>query len=98
MLDEIEEKEAKTNSATNDDDDGDEKEEVVKTAQFWANLKKKLNENDIDFVKDLIRAKELNMDEYNSSGRTLLMLATDVGNYELVSMCINLGLYFIFSP
>merc|ERR1712228_991143 len=89
MLDEIEEKESKIDSATNNDDD--EKEEVVKTPQFWKNLKTKLNLGDIDYVKDLIRSKKLNMDEINEKGRTLLMMAADVGNYELVSMCINLG-------
>eukprot|EP01084_Bolivina_argentea_P181305 313139_1 len=31
------------------------------------------------------------MDETDTSNRTLLMLATEFGLYELVSMCINLG-------
>eukprot|EP01084_Bolivina_argentea_P198696 340168_1 len=62
-----------------------------KNDEFWKTLKKELKDGDIDFVKDLVRTKELSMDETDTSNRTLLMLATEFGLYELVSMCINLG-------
>ena len=48
-------------------------------------------EGDITFVKGLISTKELKMDETNSSGQSLLMLAAMHGQYELVATAINLG-------
>ena len=42
-------------------------------------------------VKELVRTKELKMNESNDSKQTLLMLAAVHGQYELVATAINLG-------
>eukprot|EP01083_Nonionella_stella_P179870 639786_1 len=76
LLDEIEENERKYDA---------------KTDAFWREVDRKLRDGDIDFIKDLVRDKELNMDETDANGRTLLMLSASHGCYDLVSMCINLG-------
>eukprot|EP01084_Bolivina_argentea_P255353 429470_1 len=69
----------------------DEKEDKEKTKQFWDYLDQKLEEADIEYIKELVRKKEIKMDDVNSQGRNLLMLSTTYGSYELVAMCINLG-------
>eukprot|EP01084_Bolivina_argentea_P067024 122150_1 len=74
-----------------DDTDDDEDESRKKTTEFWRYLETKLKERDIEWIKDLVRKKDLNMEDTNGEGRNLLMLATANGSYELVSMCINLG-------
>ena len=77
--------------AESDDDDDDDNRER-KTSQFWNQLTEKLEEGDLEYIKDLVRKNQLSMDEkHNQNGRTLLMLATYYGSYDLVSMCINLG-------
>eukprot|EP01084_Bolivina_argentea_P198694 340166_1 len=76
---------------TKDTDTDTEEDDKKKTAQFWSYLDTKLKIGDIEYIKDLVRNKEIKMDECNHAGRTLLMLATEIGSYELVSMAINLG-------
>eukprot|EP01083_Nonionella_stella_P092634 259358_1 len=68
-----------------------ESEYASKTDEFWQEVDNKLRDGDIDFIKDLVRNKKLNMDETDKNGRTLLMLSAFRGCYELVAMCINLG-------
>eukprot|EP01083_Nonionella_stella_P092636 259362_1 len=89
ILDEIEENERKYDSYSKGDEE--EEREKVKSSQFWEEVDRKLIDGDTDFIKDLVRNKELNMDETDANGRTLLMLSAFHGCYELVSMCINLG-------
>lgn len=48
-------------------------------------------DGDIAFVKELITKKELKMEETNTNGQNLLMLAAMHGQYELVATAINLG-------
>ena len=97
ILDEVEENEQKyqKEKVYHYDNKQDEEDEEIndkkKTVTFWNDLDKKLKEGDIEFVKDLVRTKELKIDEVNNRGRNLLMMATQHGSYELVSMCINLG-------
>eukprot|EP01083_Nonionella_stella_P255556 876990_1 len=93
ILDEIEENERKYNQTIENEtlNEFEEKREKEKTSQFWEQVDTKLSDRDIDFIKDLVRNKELNMDETDGKGRTLLMLSALHGCYELVSMCINLG-------
>lgn len=71
-----------------DDDDNDK----VKTKSFWDQLIKNLREGNIEFVKDKIRKKEVQMNELDSRGRNLLMLATEYGSYELVITSLLLSL------
>eukprot|EP01083_Nonionella_stella_P066399 174839_1 len=68
ILDEIEENERRYDEKTDD---------------FWREVHRKLSEGDSDFIKDLVRNKELNMDETDANGRTLLMLSAFHGCYEL---------------
>ena len=86
-------KSVKTPKANNDEESDDEDDETVrKTAKFWQELREKLEAGDLEYIKDLVRRNQLRMDEKdNQTGRTLLMLATHYGSYDLVSMCINLG-------
>eukprot|EP01083_Nonionella_stella_P113469 334535_1 len=93
ILDEIEENERKYNQTIENEtlNEFEENREKEKTSQFWEQVDTKLSDRDIDFIKDLVRNKELNMDETDGKGRTLLMLSALHGCYELVSMCINLG-------
>ena len=42
-------------------------------------------------MKELIRNKELKVDDVNHSKQTLLMMAAKHGQYELVATAINLG-------
>eukprot|EP01084_Bolivina_argentea_P043539 80217_1 len=99
LLDEIEHNEEKYNKKESKEQDSDsefdefeEKEQHKnKTPEFWDNLQKKLKKKDIEYIKDLVRKKELSMDDTNNAGRNLLMLATEYGIAKLVSMCINLG-------
>ena len=42
-------------------------------------------------MKELITKKELKMEETNTNGQNLLMLAAMHGQYELVATAINLG-------
>ena len=82
------------NNNTNDDEDDDDDEDGVrrKTRQFWVVLDQKLEQGDLEYIKNLVRTNQLSMDEKSqTNGRTLLMLATYHGSYDLVSMCINLG-------
>ena len=90
ILDEIElnndgNQDNKEDAEDHDEDDQDTK----KTSQFWQVLEDKLKERNIEFVKDLIRNKEIKMDETNSTGRNLLMLATEYGSYELARLSVN---------
>ena len=105
ILDEIEENEQKYQSKDKSDavthdnitnmeenkEDEDDDDSKKKTPQFWKNLDKKLQDDDIEFIKELVRNKEIKMDDVNDKGRNLLMLAVQYGKYELCSMCINLG-------
>ena len=72
-------------------DEEEEEEDKKKTAQFWQTLDSKFKSGDIEFIKELIRKNEIKMDEFNPKRRNLLMISTQYGSYELVSMCINLG-------
>eukprot|EP01084_Bolivina_argentea_P143599 252118_1 len=98
ILDSVDEKEEKYNikqyqhrEHEANESQEDEPEDKKKTSQFWDHLKKKLKDRNIEFIKELIRHKQINMDESDSNGRHLLMLAVEYGSYQLVSMCINLG-------
>ena len=101
ILDEVEENEQKyqrekvfvndNNDIKGDNEDDDEEGIKKKTLTFWNDLAKKLKDGDIEGVKDLVRTKQLKIDEVNDLGRNLLMMAAQHGSYELVSMCINLG-------
>ena len=84
-------------NAENESDDDDDGETVHKTAQFWDQLEKKLKEDDLEYIKDLVRRNELTMDENgNSTGSTLLMFATHYGKYDLVCLflpCLDIKTY-----
>ena len=77
------------NQDNKEDDDADD-QDIKKTSQFWQVLEDKLKERNIEYAKDLIRKKEIKMDETNDSGRNLLMLATEYGSYELARLSNNL--------
>eukprot|EP01083_Nonionella_stella_P301851 1037915_1 len=47
--------------------------------------------SDPDYVLSLIRDKTINMSDMDSGGRTLLLIATYEGSYEIVNLCLNLG-------
>merc|ERR1712154_523088 len=86
ILDEIDEKYEKK------EEDEEEEDDKKKTTQFWNDLEKTLKDGDIEHIKDLVRSKELKINEINEkNGRNLLMYAAQYGSYELVSMAINLG-------
>ena len=56
-------------------------------------MDKKLKKRDLEFIKELVRNKEIKMDEYNGNGRNLLMMAVEYGSYELVSMWYGYKIY-----
>ena len=63
-IDENEEKyEQKKAEAAKEDAELAEIDKPPKTSEFWSELEQKIKENDIDFVKDLVRSKELTVDE-----------------------------------
>ena len=63
-IDENEEKyEQKKAEAAKVDEELAEIDKPPKTSEFWSELEQKIKENDIDFVKDLVRSKELTVDE-----------------------------------
>ena len=70
-------------------EDEEEDDYKKKTSNFWIDVKKALEDSNIEFIKKLLRRNEIKMDETNDSGRNLLMLATEFGSYELCSMCIT---------
>eukprot|EP01084_Bolivina_argentea_P214950 364881_1 len=93
ILDEIQQNEEKYNEENETDLDIEDVKELdkKKTEEFWKDIEQKLKQRNFEEIKDLVRKKEIKMDDINSTGRNLLMLSAKYGSYELVSMCINLG-------
>ena len=79
------------NNQQEQEQEEEEEEDKEKTSQFWQTLENKFKVGDIEYIKELIRKNEIKMDDVNKEGRNLLMISTQYGSYELVSMCINLG-------
>ena len=67
LTQEIDENEQKyVQAAAKEDEVLAEIDKPPKTHEFWTELKQKIQQNDIDFVKDLIRSKKLTVDEVSS--------------------------------
>eukprot|EP01083_Nonionella_stella_P125992 381143_1 len=47
--------------------------------------------SDADAVISLIRNKTINVVDVDSKGKTLLLIASSAGSYEIVNLCLNLG-------
>ena len=87
ILDEVERNEQKQNivNVDNINESDQQYQDKQKTPQFWKHLEKKLEERDIEFIKELVRTKQLKMDQCNiENGRNLLMYSAHYGLYELV--------------
>ena len=82
----IESSNDETDQEDNDYDDGRKKQK-----QFWINLKNKLQKNDIESIKYLIKRRELKINEIDENGNNLLMLSSKYGLYDIAILCINLG-------
>ena len=57
---------------------------------FWNDIRSKIR-NNTDYIKTLIKQGTIDMNDIDSSGKTLLHLAAWKGNYEIAKLCINLG-------
>eukprot|EP01083_Nonionella_stella_P124980 377776_1 len=57
----------------------------------WNDIQRKLEIGDVDGIKDLIQNKKVTMFDVDPIGRTLLLLASKYGQYEIVQLCLNLG-------
>eukprot|EP01084_Bolivina_argentea_P261720 442415_1 len=58
--------------------------------EFWRKVDDKCK-YDADYIKTLIKNKEITMFDTNKTGYTLLIIAARRGCYEIVQLCINLG-------
>ena len=68
-----------------EEEEEDEENDQRKTPQFWSDLESKFKNGDIQSIKELIRKNEIKMDDINpKNGRSLLMISTQYGAYELV--------------
>eukprot|EP01084_Bolivina_argentea_P093806 168656_1 len=57
---------------------------------FWDNIYDKMK-SDPDYVRSLIKKKEVSMKEVDGKGRTILLIASYWGQYDIVQFLLNLG-------
>jgi len=57
---------------------------------FWNEIKSKMG-TDPDFVKALIKNKQLSFDHVDEWKNNILLIAASAGNYDMVQFCINMG-------
>eukprot|EP01084_Bolivina_argentea_P136561 240503_1 len=61
------------------------------TNEFWSILRQNVRDNNVDYIKQLINDRKLDMMDKDSEGMTLLLIAAKIGSYDIVQLCINLG-------
>eukprot|EP01084_Bolivina_argentea_P136560 240502_1 len=60
------------------------------TNEFWSILRQNVRDNNVDYIKQLINDRKLDMMDKDSEGMTLLLIAAKIGSYDIVQLCINL--------
>eukprot|EP01083_Nonionella_stella_P227842 808010_1 len=91
-LKEIEKLKAKIKRLEESGDYVDDENEIQHDDKFWKHIREKIKKKNVAYIKEQLQENKLSVEETDEDeGNTLLLFAAQEGNYEVVSLCINLG-------